>query len=175
MEIPELGLVTDPDDLGWRYSKPMSVGALRGEQCRIVLEGYDDDASKEDFHEAIKNFLAADESALDAAAPHIYRYYEDCKAFWEANNGEPLGIEKPDDIWAHIRLGGEAMVSRRPYGDKGVYVSLECGCDWEREHGLQIVFKNGLAVNKVGAFDGHLTNSDAYDDDRLESVIYKSI
>ncbi len=52
-------------------------------------------------------------------------------------------------------------------------MSLEsCGsCDWEREHGLQIVFKQGLFVNKVGAFDGHLTNSDAYANEELENVI----
>jgi len=37
------------------------------------------------------------------------------------------------------------LITRRAYGDKGIYVSLECGCDWEHEHGLQIVFKNGLA------------------------------
>ena len=50
--------------------------------------------------------------------------------------------------------------------------SVECGCDWEGEHGLQIVFKDGLVVNKVGAFDGHVTNSDAYGDPGLEDVVY---
>ena len=65
------------------------------------------------------------------------------------------------------------MVSRRPYGDRAAYVSLECGCDWEEEHGLQIVFKEGLHVNMVGQYDGHLTNADAYGDGRLENVIYR--
>ncbi len=54
------------------------------------------------------------------------------------------------------------MVTRRPYGDKGIYISVECGCDWEEEHGLQLVLKNGLKVNKLGGYDGHLTNSDAF-------------
>ncbi len=66
-------------------------------------------------------------------------------------------------------------MTRRGTGDKGVYVSLECGCDWEQEHGLQIVFKNGLKVNKVGPFNDWLTNSDAYGDDSLEDVVYRSI
>jgi hypothetical protein len=65
------------------------------------------------------------------------------------------------------------MVSRRAYGDKGVYVSIECNCDWEPEHGLQIVLKNGSEVTKVGPYDGHLTNSDAYADSTLEGVVYK--
>ena len=84
-------------------------------------------------------------------------------------------IPRAADVWAHVTLGREPIVSRRAYGDKGVYVSLECGCDWEREHGLQIVFKEGLRVNKVGPFDGHLTNSDAYADRSLEHVIYRSL
>ena len=54
-----------------------------------------------------------------------------------------------------------------------VYISLGCNCDWEQEHGLQIVLKDGLRVTKVGSFDGHLTNSDAYDDASLENVIYR--
>lgn len=46
-------------------------------------------------------------------------------------------------------------------------------CDWETEHGLQIVFKQGLKINKLGPFDGHLTNSDAYADKKLENVVYR--
>ena len=48
-------------------------------------------------------------------------------------------------------------------------------CDWEEEHGLQIVFKNGLTINKIGPYDGHCTNSDAYDDESLEDIIYPQL
>ena len=81
-------------------------------------------------------------------------------------------IESPSDVWAHVRLGCEPMVVRRASGDKGIYVSVECNCDWEIEHGLQIVFKNGLRVNKIGPYDGHLTLSDAYNNESLDNVIY---
>jgi hypothetical protein len=73
-----------------------------------------------------------------------------------------------------VKLGGRPVASRRSYGDKAVYISLECDCDWEVEHGLQIVFKEGRAVTKVGPYNGHLTNSDAYDDERFEKTIYRS-
>ena len=82
-------------------------------------------------------------------------------------------IDSPKDVWKHIQFGDEAMVIRRPYHDKGIYISLECNCDWEEEHGLQIVFKNGLKVNKIGPYDGHCTNVDAYANKSLEDVIYK--
>jgi hypothetical protein len=35
------------------------------------------------------------------------------------------------------------------------------------------MMSNGLRVNKIGPYDGHLTNSDAYAHDELEDVIYQ--
>lgn len=173
MQVPGLGQVSEPDESGWRYSQPRPLAVLHGSVCRLVLEGYDDDPRKEDFHTAIKNFLHAGVGVLEAAAPHIHQYYEDCNSDWEPDDDEYLVIDTPEEVWEHISFG-EPTVSRRPYGDKAVYVSIECECDWEPEHGLQLVFKNGLRVNKVGPYDGHLTNSDAYDDERLEDVVYSS-
>jgi hypothetical protein len=56
-----------------------------------------------------------------------------------------------------------------------VYVSVGCECDWEVEHGLQIVFRDGATVTKVGPFDGHLTNASAHARDDLEGVVYYSV
>ena len=41
------------------------------------------------------------------------------------------------------------------------------------QHGLQIVFKDGRSVTKVGPYDGHLTNSNAYADASLDGVVYR--
>jgi hypothetical protein len=96
----------------------------------------------------------------------------DCNADFDPEEEGYLEIPTPEGVWKHIQFGTEPVVTRRAYGDKGVYVSLECNCDWEQEHGLQIVFKNGLGINKVGPYDGHLTNADAYAQDELEDVVY---
>lgn len=167
MEIPGLGAVTRENDLNWLYSGPIAVPVLGGKACRIVVEGYDEDPKKAEFHAAIANFLAAGPEVLQAAEPHLFAYYQDFR------HDQPEEILSPSGVWKHIRLGEEPIVTRRNHGDQGVYVSLESNCDWEPEHGLQIVFKNGLVVNKVGPFDGHLTNSDACADDSLEDVIYR--
>jgi hypothetical protein len=173
MEIPGLGPVSKDDELGWYYSEPIPVPMLNGQICRFVVNGYDDDASPADFPTAIRNFLSADRRVLEEAEPHIYRYYQDCNAMWEPDDEEYLVIDSPSGVWEHIQFGTEPMVTRRSSGDKHVYISLQCDCDWEPEHGLQIVFRKGLRVNKVGIHDGHVTNSDAYADARLEDVIYK--
>jgi len=161
MNIPGLGEVAKDDSIGWHYSEPVNVEVLDGKECRIVLDGYDEDAAKEDFHSAIANFLSIPRAVLKDAEAHIYCYYQDVNAQCEPDDEEFLSIESPTEVWNHIDLGDEPIVSRCPYGERGVYVSLECNCDWEPEHGLQIVFKNGAQVSKVGPYDGHLTHKDA--------------
>jgi hypothetical protein len=125
---------------------------------------------KEDFHVAIANFLSGSPAILREADEPLSHYYKDFESWWLEDDKQPIRSE--DELWQHVRLGSKPMVSRRRYGDKGIYISVECGCDWEEEHGLQLVLKNGLKVNKLGGYDGHLTNSDAFADDSLEQVIY---
>jgi hypothetical protein len=54
-------------------------------------------------------------------------------------------IDGPHDVFDHIQLGNEPVVTRDAHSDLHVYVSLECECGWEPEHGLQIVFRDGNA------------------------------
>src|SRR5262245_9449856 len=171
MEIAGIGKVTKDSKFDWYYSEPISVPVLGGKTCRIIVQGYDEDQHREEYHAAIANFLSIAPSVLTDAEPHIFLYFQNIKD--EFDDEDIVEIKSPSEVWRHISLGSEPMVTRRAYGDKGIYVSLECNCDWEPEHGLQIVFKDGLRVNKVGPYDGHLTNSDAYAKDSLEDVIYR--
>ncbi len=168
MEVPGLGEVTQ-GKLGWYHSKPIPIPMFGGQVCCIVLDGYDEDHHKEDFHIAIANFLAGSPCVLRDANESLFRYYKDFEDWWLDDERQPIELA---DVWCHIQLGTEPTVTRRAYGDNGVYVSVECGCDWEDEHDLQIVLKNGLKVTKLGGYDGHLTNSDAYANDSLEHIIY---
>ena len=170
---PGLGIVARDDRLDWYYSSEIPVKALGGIMCRIVVVDYDEDEAKEEFHVAIRNFLSIDQAALNEAEPFIFRYYEDVNSDWEPGDDEYVRIDSPSEIWRHIQLGNQPIVSRRAYRDKQIYVSLECKCGWEPEHGLQMVFKNGLRVTKLGRYDGHLSNADAYANDELEDVVYR--
>ena len=172
MEIPGLGKCEFDEQYECYRSEPISLPVLNGAKCSILLEGYEGDPIVEEFHEAITNFLTAGREVLTASEPHIFKYYLDIKENIELEDDFP-SISQPSEIWNFIHLGKEAIVGRRPYGDKSIYISFECNCDWEPEHGLQIVFKNGAFVNKVGPYDGHLTNSDAYADNTLENVVYR--
>jgi len=175
MEIPGLGPVVEDADLGWhRSGTPVPVSLLSGGPCHIVVEGYDHDPAREDFHAAIRAFLVLDRSALVAAAPSIFAYYRDVMDDVVAAGDDDwhVEIDGPEDVLDHIQLGNEPMVARDGHGDRHVYVSLECECDWEPEHGLQLVFRDGHTVTKVGPYDGHLTNAAAHADSDLDGVVY---
>ncbi len=125
------------------------------------------------MHLAIENLLRSPFSVLQDAEGHVYRYYLDAHSHWPPGDGEFVQIDSPSEVWRHVQLGTEPVVTRRSYGDRAVYVSIECNCDWEPEHGLQIVLRNGEKVVKVGPFDGHRTNADAYANEALEHVVYR--
>jgi hypothetical protein len=72
-----------------------------------------------------------------------------------------LEIVDSQEIWKYVRPS-KIYVSRRDYGDKDVYIQVSCGCDWEEEHGLQLVFRQGKKITRVSDCDGHLTEADAF-------------
>jgi hypothetical protein len=171
MQVPGLGQVLKQPEYGWYVSNPIPVPIFGGKACTIIVDGYADDDRKDEFHAAIANFLSGSPAVLREADHALFRYYKDFEEYW-LDDGNPA-LKSADELWQRVRLGSQPMVTRRAYGDKGIYVTVECECAWEEEHGLQIVFKNGLKINKLGGYNGHLTNSDAFDNPALENVIYR--
>jgi hypothetical protein len=177
LQIPGLGpLQPDEGIPEWLRSEPVRLSVLNGAEAVIVVSGYADDENKPEFHTAITNLLQCPREAFRQAEPYIFQNYQDINSsVWMPDDPEYLVIASPDRVREHVTVGTEPLVMRRPYGDKAIYVSFECECEWEPEHGLQIVLRNGCELVTIGPNFGHLTNSDAYDDERLETVIYRAL
>src|SRR5438094_8060132 len=90
MEVPGLGEVTKDERFGWYYSKPIPVPMFGGKQCRIVLEGYDEDDRKEDFHVAVTNFLTGTPAVLREADEPLLCYYKDFEERWLEDGKQPI-------------------------------------------------------------------------------------
>jgi hypothetical protein len=158
VSIPSLGQVRR-DSYGALASDPVMVPAL-GRTCVFELRGYPTDAHPEDFHAAIANLLAAGPALLHSASRYVLQYCQDSLgdtgpddlSFEEAaaQGLRDLGIAVPADVWNHVRIGDTVTVGRDRSRKRDVYLSCECNCDWVQEHGLQLVFRNGRVVNKVG-------------------------
>lgn len=133
------------------------------------------DPNKNEIHRAVAAFLAGDDSAIRAAGADVYRYYADSvRLLRESGFDSGLHeIARAEDVWEHVSFGAAFHADRDPT-DRRVYVSVECECDWEPEHGLQLVLRDGRTVSKVAPFDGHLTNASAYARSDLTDVVYVS-
>lgn len=176
MLIPGLGSMQQDDGIrNWLRSPPVALPILNGVEAVIVVSGYEDDERKDEFDAAIANLLQCPRDVLRTAEPYIFRYYDDINSsLWRPEDPEYLVIPSPDRVWEHVTVGREPVIMRRAYGDKAVYAAFECECEWEPEHGLQIVLRHGRDLATVGPCYGHLTHSDAYDDAKLEGVIYRT-
>ncbi|RZL50129.1 MAG: hypothetical protein EOP00_05730 [Pedobacter sp.] len=93
--------------------------------------------------------------------------YKNCMDFLDAvevdKADEPFRqLTDKNEIWKFIHPT-EIYVTRRPYQEQDIYVQVACECDWEQEHGLQVVFRQGKKLTRISDQDGHLTEADAYD------------
>ena len=163
MNIPPIGEVSrHPNIDEWLMSEPYALPCLKGHSVRFVFDGYTDEYQM-DYQAAIQNLINLDASALAAVAPHVAQYCREMISIYDPADRPDIRIVHASDIWGYIQFGEEMHVVRRAAGDdeEGIYFSLESACDWEQEHGLDLVLRDGLAFTKVGPFDGHITNSDA--------------
>jgi len=68
---------------------------------------------------------------------------------------KPLDLNVITDIWNFV-YPGEIMVL---WGkDEDYYLCVTCDCEWEEEHGLQLVFKDGKKLTRASGHDGGLTD-----------------
>jgi uncharacterized protein DUF6985 len=127
--------------------------------------------------EAIGGFIAGGPQLLDAATPFLRAYYWSTAA--EFTPRERIQYRIPEiahfaDIWEHVRflrppawtLGGGPLMPGRSY------LSFEGEVTWEPEHGLQLVFEDGVRLCKVSQYDGHVTVAHAYGDASLLGVVF---
>lgn len=124
---------------------------------------------------AVDTFLTLGPADRLRDSRHVYAYYRDFhqavggKDWLDAEMGVPA---TPQDIWPHVT---PTVIGTDINPDDGLaYVTLECNCAWEEEHGLMMVWRAGRVLNKVGGYDGHLTNANAYADDTLKEVVYSA-
>jgi len=69
----------------------------------------------------------------------------------------PLQLRKRDAVWKHVRLR-QVFVPRHG-STRDRYVFVHGGCDWEEEHGLELLLKNERLF-RVGQQEGLAQNQE---------------
>ncbi len=150
----------DFDD--WWEGAPVPVPLFGGLLLPVIFMNYipGPDEVLREADAALAAFLnLSEEAARVEATPHVHRYYTDVL---NAVDLDPLPIRTEADVWNHVQPKG-VYLSHRHRRDNNAYVLVACDCDWEEEHGLQLVYRQGRALTRVSDQDGHVTEADAYD------------
>lgn len=157
MKLGVLGELTRDEHVAeWLVSRPVDV-PLFGVALRFVVEDLEEDRAPAELERAAATFLRLAPEDRAAATPHVFENY---RSVCRAVPGSDLHLVSPEDVWAHVRFT-EVRLTRRHRGDEKVYVQATAECDWEVEHGLQLVFREGRQLTRASSQDGHLTYSDA--------------
>jgi hypothetical protein len=82
-----------------------------------------------------------------------------CHAYIDAVGAETWNdamarCDDPDHIWDFVHP--QHVYIEWHDDTRRMYVTLACNCDWEEEHGLQLVYRDGAMLTRVSEQDGHL-------------------
>jgi hypothetical protein len=169
VRIDKLGELTRGDQFPWLISGEIDVPFFPGKRLRVVLEDLETDDRPDELASAVARFLALTTRDRDRAAPYVFALYREMCEGLDEHEIEPK-FPSPADVWRYV-YPTEIRVSRRHRGDQQVYARLNAECEWEPEHGLQLVYRDGYELRRVSTQDGHLRNADAHGSPESEDRI----
>ncbi len=150
----------------WWEGKPLAIPLLGGEEVTVQFTGLDPDVDLTfvaDADAALTRFLAlTDVDRAAAATPML----ENCRDFLEdvlpdfdreewPEAYAMLEIQDPMEIWSYVHPE-TIYVLRSDKAEGHIFIKLTCECDWEEEHGLQLIYRDGEMLTRVSEQDGHL-------------------
>jgi hypothetical protein len=173
-------LIQDEKFQDWWKSEEIPIPFFDNEKLSIVYMDYEPDNDENFIYEAdeaLNNFLKLGQKDRLNVSKYVYGNLKDFIISVGLNDvdTELRNLKDDKQIWNYVDPM-EIYVTRRPYNDKEVYIQISLNCDWEEEHGLQLVFRKGKKLTRVSDIDGHLTDADAYgksdEEDKLLSEFY---
>lgn len=166
-----LGKMLPVDFPDWWQGRPLEIPYFDGISLPVIFMGLHPDEDPdfvEEADQALESFLGLSRPDPDTTALVM----ANCRDFLEdVGDEEALAeLDQGLDVWGWVRPS-QIYLTRRNRRDQAVHLQISAHCEWEEEHGLQLVFRQGKDLVRVSPEDGHLTDSDAYDfpdeEDRL--------
>ena len=130
---------TQPFPIPYFDSKKLKIGFVEARH-----QQYLDTADK-----VLENFIGLNSSNKIKDAEIVNHYYSETS---KHGYTELLEIKTAKDIWNFV-TPTEIIIHWDEEGD--FYLCVSCDCEWEKEHGLQLVFKNGQTLTRASGHDGH--------------------
>jgi hypothetical protein len=158
IHLPSIGDLEHSDfDDWWTITVPVP---MLDQSLPLTVQDFNPDdpmqqAQSALFDAAARAFLAAGPEALVEAGPRVLANCHDyIEAVGEQDwNRDMAACRDPAAIWQFVHPKAIYLVFHRATGR--VYVTVACECDWEQEHGLQLVYRDGATLSRVSEQDGH--------------------
>jgi hypothetical protein len=126
----------------------------------VVSLHSEDKTELERYGAAFDKLMATDISNKVDLEKLIFEFYTRIKKY-DTGDYQIIAINSPEEIWSHISVN--SIVIRTD--GSSVYIQVELDCDWDIEHGMQIVYRDGDALVRVGENDGNCVASEFYRDE----------
>jgi hypothetical protein len=136
--------------LGW-VSKPFEIPYFDNLKLQILFIEAEEKAYLDAGDAALQHFMQLTSKNRMEHSALLYPYYE---AVLSYEYIQPFDLKSREDIWNFVH---PSEIKVDCY-ENVWYVCISCECDWEEEHGLQLVFTNGEKLTRVGGHDGYYTD-----------------
>ena len=151
----------------WWESEPREIPFFDNKKIEITfmdLVPADDNTFIEEADRALESFFSKSNTDRNELSDLIYKHSIDFveAVGWEDEDEYLRDLKDKNEIWNYV-YPQQILVSRRNRRDKDIYITIACECEWEEEHGLQLIFRQGRKLTRISDQDGHLTDSDAFD------------
>lgn len=158
IEIESVGkLIPHPDVPDeWLISEPISIPLFDGKLLKVTfnVDLENDKQILAESDKAIKNFLQIKSSERMKFSQSVYKNYRQIQDYYDSQDwgASALELNNENEIWQFV-YPHEVYICRGYDADKSIYLIVTCGCEWEPEHGLQLVFKNGVELSRISDID----------------------
>lgn len=132
----------EPLEIPYFGNIKLRIGFIEAEH-QSYLEGADN---------VLQNFLELQHTDRIKNAELVVNYYSETL---KHGYTKKLNVKTKEDIWNFV-TPTEIIIDWDENGD--FYLCVSCDCEWEEEHGLQLVFKEGIRLTRVSGHDGHFTD-----------------
>jgi hypothetical protein len=140
-----------PQASDWWRSRPVKVDVLDGKLLPFILEDeYNHLSLLQPIESAVANFLSLDSEHRKELTERVYKNYEEIRKIATV---PALPIQEKSEIWKYVYPGD--IFIQQGLDDPEIHILVTGNCEWEPEHGLQMVFRKGKEIVGVSEVTGY--------------------
>ena len=117
-----------------------------------------DDEFPQDIALALHSFFSLNNDDRLKVQPKVFKNYKENEDLFTDDENDEWGNYLPrlqeSQVWNYC--SPEEIYVDRSYENEKIYIVVRFTCEWEVEHGMQFVYREGKTLTRVSPADGNL-------------------